>query len=172
MEQVVLVNDQNEQIGTSTKEAVHRRDTPLHRGFSVFLFNSKKELLLTQRAETKATFPGIWTNTVCGHPAPGETSVEAAYRRLKEELGLTVLDIKEVSLYRYRFTDQNGIVENEICPVLIAKSDAYPAPNPREIAAWKWAPWTSFLEEIKAAPTKFSPWCSEEAILLQQTGFV
>ena len=114
MEQVVLVDDNNQEIGTADKATVHTANTPLHRGFSLFLFNSQKELLLTQRALTKKTFPGIWTNTVCGHPAPGETPVDAAKRRIREELGIIVQEVKEVAPYRYRFADQNGIVENEI----------------------------------------------------------
>ncbi len=165
---VVLVDENNQQISVREKDSLHTTDTPLHRGFSLFLFNSRKQLLLTQRALTKKTFPGVWSNTVCGHPAPEETVVDAAKRRLKEEVGITISSAKEVVNYRYRFADQNGIVENEICPVLVARSDAYPVPNPREIAAWKWLRWEAFLEEIKNVPQKYSPWCIEEARLLSK----
>src|SRR5258706_15408648 len=112
MEYVVLVDEQNQEIGTAPKDTVHTTDTQLHRAFSLFLFNSKKQLLVTKRASTKKTFPGVWTNTVCGHLAPGESAVDAATRRLKEELVIEHVEVKEVSPYRYRFADKNGIVEN------------------------------------------------------------
>ncbi|MDP1722272.1 MAG: isopentenyl-diphosphate Delta-isomerase [Candidatus Gottesmanbacteria bacterium] len=166
---VVLVDDKNNEIGTALKDAVHTTDTPLHRGFSLFLFNSKKELLLTKRSSKKKTFPGVWTNTVCGHPAPGEGVTEAAKRRLDVELGLKtydIRDIKEVAPYRYRFTDSNGIVENEICPVLVGYCDTDPKPDPKEVDAWKWMKWEEFLEEIKKNPNVYSPWCREEAALI------
>lgn len=163
MELVVLVDDHNNQTGVADKENVHSRTTPLHRGFSVFLFNQNKELLVTQRAMSKKTFPGIWSNTVCGHPAPDETDIDAAKRRLKKELNLLVSDIKVISDYRYRFTDQNGIVENEICPILVARSYAYPHPDPNEIMNWKWLPWGVFLEEITYNAEAYSPWCREES---------
>src|SRR3972149_7515079 len=88
MELVVLVDEENNVLGTAPKDQVHSAATPLHRGFSVFLFNQQGELLITQRADSKKTFPGIWTNTVCGHPLPGESTAEAASRRLKVELGI------------------------------------------------------------------------------------
>lgn len=167
MEKVVLVDKDNNPIGAAEKNGIHTDATPLHRGFSVFLFNSKKQILVTRRSSSKRTFPGIWSNTVCGHPAPDELVVEAAKRRLKDELGLYVLDVKEVAPYRYRFADENGIVENEICPVLVARSDAYPSPNPNEIVEWKWMPWSIFLQELKEDPGKYSPWSREEAQLIE-----
>jgi isopentenyl-diphosphate delta-isomerase len=167
-ELVVLVDEQNRQIGTAEKNAVHTDSTPLHRGFSVFLLNSKKQILLTKRAMNKKTFPGVWSNTVCGHPTPGEESNDAAKRRLKEELGLVVFEVDEVAPYRYRFSDANGIVENEICPVFVARSDAYPRPNPREVESWKWVLWSAFLQEVRAFPSKYSPWSGEEAELVDK----
>ena len=148
MEFVVLVNEQNKIIGTKPKKEVHTKDTPLHRGFSLFLFNYKRELLLTRRALNKKTFPGVWTNTVCGHPGPRESNTVAARRRLKEELGIQVVGIKEVAAYRYRFSDANGIVENEICPILIAYSERNPAANQQEVADWRWVKWEEFLEDL------------------------
>lgn len=168
MELVVLVDENNKEIGTAEKNAVHTTRTSLHRGFSVFLFNQNQELLLTQRSRWKKTFPGVWTNTVCGHPAPGESVVDAVKRRLKQELSIVPTEIKEVAPYRYRFADQNGIVENEICPILVAKSYAYPKPNLQEVERWKWVPWKVFLEEIRDFPNNYSPWCVEEARILSQ----
>jgi isopentenyl-diphosphate delta-isomerase len=165
-ELVTLVDEQNNVIGTAPKQSVHTNDTPLHRAFSLFVFNSQGQLLLTKRAATKKTFPGVWTNTVCGHPAPNEKEEDAARRRLKEELGIEVENIIFVSPYRYRFADNNGIVENEICPVYIAYCESNPIDNPDEIDAWKWIDWEVFLEEIKITPSPYSPWCKEEAKLV------
>ncbi len=166
MELVVLVDDQNNVLGTKPKDEVHTKDTPLHRAFSLFLFNSKKQLLVTKRAVSKKTFPGVWTNTVCGHPGPDETPEIAAGRRLKDELGITSGDIRLVSPYRYRFADKNGIVENEICPILVGHADTDPTPNPSEIDDWKWMDWQEFLGETQNTPDIYSPWCIEEARII------
>lgn len=165
-ELVVLVDEYDKEIGTAPKSTVHTFSTPLHRGFSVFVFNSKGELLVTKRADGKKTFPGVWTNTACGHPAPGESAVAAAKRRLKDELGLDVMEVTEVSPYRYRFVDKNGIVENEICPVLVGHTDADPVPAASEASEWKWMRWEDFLADIKKNPGVYSPWSIEEAALL------
>lgn len=166
MELVVLVDEKNNPVGTADKDTVHTRNTPLHRAFSLFLFNSKKQLLVTRRAETKKTFPGVWTNTVCGHVSPGETTTDAAKRRLREELGISGVDIKEVAPYRYRFADKNGIVEHEICPILVGHTSVEPKPDHQEVADFKWMPWQEFLVEIQSTPDKYSPWCIEESQIL------
>ena len=183
MEQVVLVDEKNQEIGLADKTKVHTKKTPLHRGFSLWLVNSKKELLLTQRAWNKLTFPGVWTNTLCGHPKPQETAIEAAHRRLAEELGMELKNqkskikntlglIKEVAPYRYKFADNNGIVENEICPILVAyvdfEEDDNFSPDPQEIANWQWIPWDEFLEKIQENPRQYSPWSVEEAKILSK----
>lgn len=166
MELVVLVDDANNPIGTADKDTVHTTDTPLHQAFSLFLFNSRKQLLLTRRAPTKKAFPGVWTNTVCGHLAPDETPVAAATRRLKEELGIDGSKIKEVAPYRYRFADVHGVVENEICPILVGYFDGDPKPAPDEVDDWKWVDWQDFLAEIQKNPDVYSPWSREEAEIL------
>lgn len=169
MEQVVLVDENNQQIGLADKATVHTTDTPLHRGFSLFLFNSKSELLLTQRALSKKTFAGVWTNTVCGHPGPGETLEEAAKRRLREELGIRLIsDIRFTSDYRYKFTDKSGIVENEICPILVGYYDGEVKPNLKEIENYKWIKWQNWLEEVETNPRNWSPWCVEEGKRLRK----
>lgn len=172
MELVVLVDEFNNPIGTADKVTVHSSNTPLHRAFSLFIFNGKKQILLTKRAVTKKTFPGVWTNTVCGHLSPNETTVTAAKRRLKEELGIEGREINEVSGYRYRFADKNGIVENEICPLLVGFFDGDPVPHPSEVEDWKWMDWLEFLQEIKSNPDPYSPWSREEAVILQQKDLV
>lgn len=166
---VVLVDEEDKEIGTAPKESVHTTGTPLHRGFSLFLFNSKGELLLTKRSSKKKTFPGVWTNTVCGHPAPGETAEAAALRRLNHELGIRnqdVRDLKHIAPYRYRFVDANGIVENEICPILVAYAGVDPHPDQKEIEGWRWMRWEDFLMDLQKKPTVYSPWSREEAALI------
>ena len=171
MELVVLVDDNNNPIGTAPKDKVHTFTTPLHRGFSLFIFNRNGELLLTKRAATKKTFPDVWTNTVCGHPGPDEDVVTAAKRRLREELGIISGDIKVVSPYRYKFADIHGIMENEICPILVGHTHEDPTSNPKETAGWKWMPWQEFLVEIQNIPDKYSPWCIEETVILKNILF-
>jgi isopentenyl-diphosphate delta-isomerase len=165
-ELVVLVDAQGNEIGTYPKATVHTANTPLHKAFSLFVFNRKHELLVTQRAKAKKTFGGVWTNTVCGHPGPGESDTDAMHRRLRDELGLDSGEIYFVSPYRYQYTDKNGIMENEICPVYVAYTDHDPQANPAEIDAWKWMDWDTFLSEIKNNPEPYSPWCKEEALLV------
>lgn len=174
-ELVVLVDEQNHELGTMPKEGLHTKNTPLHRAFSLFLFNSKGELLVTRRALSKKAFPGYWSNTVCGHLGPGESVVDAAKRRLNEELGISnkeLRDIKEVAPYRYRFADSNGIVENEICPVLVAHADVDPKPKKGEVEEWKWIKWEEFLREMKLNPGLYSPWSIEEARLISLDGIL
>jgi isopentenyl-diphosphate delta-isomerase len=169
-ELVVLVDKDNQQIGTALKAKIHTANTPLHRGFSVFLFNSRGELLLQQRSRVKKTFPLVWSNSVCGHPGAGETPIEAARRRLKNELGIN--DVKEIHMilpdYRYR-AEMGGIVENELCPVLVAFSDKSPKPHKDEVENTRWIPWSKFLKEAREIPSKYSSWSTEEALLLENS---
>lgn len=168
MEEVVLVDEQNNEIGTAPKDTVHTKNTPLHRGFSVFIFNDKKELLVTRRAAVKKTFPGVWTNTVCGHPGKNEQIIASVRRRLQDELGLVVRDLVEVSSsYRYRFADKSGIVENEICPIFIGYTNDTPTPKSDEVDEWKWMKWEIFLRDIESNRDIYSPWAKEEAVILQ-----
>lgn len=167
-EYVVLVNEKNRRVGVAAKDNVHTTNTPLHRGFSLFVFNSRAQLLITKRAQAKKTFPGVWTNTVCGHPGPGESAVHAAKRRLRDELSMEARDIRIISPYRYQFADQNGIVENEICPILVGYSSQQPDPNDNELDEWIWIHWHTFLSDISKQPDKYSPWSREEAWLVEK----
>ena len=166
-ELVVLVDGDDKEIGTMPKASVHQTETPLHRAFSFFLFNSKGELLLQQRSSKKKTWPLVWSNSCCGHPLPGEERREAVKRRLKDEPGLTGAEVKEVAPYRYCFT-KDGVMENEICPIFIGFSDQAPVINPEEVEAVRWVPWREFLEEIRSKPGTYSPWCEEEAEILSR----
>ena len=168
-EAVVLVNEQNEVVGTMPKADVHQATIPLHRAFSSFIFRaSDEQLLLQQRSAKKQTWPLVWSNSCCGHPGLGESNADAARRRLKTELGLEPTILEEVAPYRYCFT-RDGIMENEICPILVGIVDHEPVINLDEVEAVRWSEWNVFLEEIEHALTPFSEWCVEEARILQQT---
>jgi isopentenyl-diphosphate Delta-isomerase len=167
-EKVVLVNEKNEILGEMLKSKIHTRDTPLHRGFSCFWFNQKGELLLQQRSKFKKTWPLTWSNSCCGHPFIDENSISASKRRLKFELDLVPEKILEIfPNYRYCFV-KNGIMENEICPILVAFGKQYPKINSKEVESIKWLKWLDFLDEINQNPQKYSPWCVEETQLLGQ----
>lgn len=170
IEQVVLVDEKNNILGTMPKKEAHRRKTPLHRAFSAFIFNNKGELLLQKRSGHKKTWPEIWSNSCCGHPALGEKNAKAAKRRISEELGLKVKDIKEIAPYRYKFS-KNGIMENEICPILAVFLKKVPENikfDKKEVERVRWVKWENFLREIKENPKKYSPWCVEQAKILRR----
>ena len=164
-EEVVLVDEENNVLGTQKKSLVHGPTTPLHRGFSLFLFDRTGRLLLQQRSRTKKTWPLVWSNSVCGHPALNESNVDAARRRLADELGMTAAHIEEIAPYRYCFT-RDGVMENEICPILIGTTDREPKPNEEEVEATRWVAWSAFLLELKDRPGFYSEWCEEEARIL------
>jgi len=164
-EQVVLVDEQDRELGVSKKSEVHGKRTPLHRAFSAFLFNENGQVLVQQRAKSKKTWPRVWSNSCCGHPAPGEGYEEAILRRVKEELGLEVFNLEKVVDYRYRF-ERDGIVENELCPVYRGKVTGDPRPRASEVEDWKWVSWNDLLSElITDREGVWSEWCKEEVKL-------
>jgi len=165
-EHVVLVDEANTVLGTAPKATVHQKMTPLHRGFSAFLFYPDGQLLLQQRSHKKKTWPLMWSNSVCGHPALSEDVLDAAQRRMRDELGITAVHALTVaSPYRYQFS-KDGVMENEICPILIGRIANTPTPNPDEVEAVRTVPWDAFLREIAADTEAYSPWCIEEAYIL------
>lgn len=163
-ERVVLLDDSGCPIGDAGKVEVHTTHTPLHLAFSTYLFNPRGELLLTRRALSKQTWPGVWTNSCCGHPAPGESLEDAARRRIRDELGMTVQSLAPIIPdFRYRAVDASGIVENEICPVFTAVVDGTdPDPNPDEVMDFEWVPWADVVRAVAATPQVYSPWCTEQ----------
>lgn len=168
MEEIVLVDKNNKILGTAPKLETHNVNTPLHRGFSVFLFNSKRELLLQQRSSKKKTWPLVWSNSCCGHPRLNESNIDAAKRRLKFELGIDLNDFYEILPdFSYK-AERDGIVENEICPVIIAFTDKVPKINPDEVENVRWIKWSNFLDEINVKPGTYSVWCEQEAKLLSK----
>ncbi|KAA9159618.1 isopentenyl-diphosphate Delta-isomerase [Amycolatopsis acidicola] len=171
MEQVVLLTEDGQARGTMDKAAVHHRDTPLHLAFSCYLFDGRGRLLLTTRARTKPTWPGVRTNSCCGHPAPGEKLADAVRRRVPQELGV---DAEEITLvlpaFRYRAVMENGIVENEMCPVFRAVTDGDPRPEPSEVDGYEWAVWDELVAEVGAGGRTVSPWCAQQVAELAALG--
>ena len=158
-ELVVLLDEEGREIGTANKSSVHGADTSLHLAFSCYVFNDHGEVLVTRRALTKKTWPGVWTNSFCGHPAPAETLTDAVHRRADFELGLDIHHIDlALPLFRYRATDSSGIVENEVCPVYLARASEDPVPNPDEVMEFTWTPPETLRRSVLASPFAFSPW--------------
>jgi isopentenyl-diphosphate delta-isomerase len=158
-EYVVLVNDEGSPIGTADKALVHTTETALHLAFSCHLYDSRGRVLVTRRSLEKLTWPGVWTNSFCGHPAPGESMEDAIARRAEIELGVTVTGISPLLTdFRYRAVDATGIVENEICPVFAAVTDDELNPNPAEVSEWEWVEPDDLRRSVSAAPFAFSPW--------------
>ncbi|WP_426516693.1 isopentenyl-diphosphate Delta-isomerase [Diaminobutyricibacter sp. McL0618] len=159
IEEVVLVDDDGTAIGVADKATVHGTDTPLHLAFSCHVFDGEGRILVTRRALGKRTWPGVWTNSFCGHPAPGEGMDDAIARRAADELGIT-LDNLTVALpdFRYRAVDAAGVVENEICPVFTATTTDALAPSPDEVMEWQWVEARTLISAVEATPWAFSPW--------------
>ena len=165
-DKVVLLDPDGLAIGDQDRADVHSETTPLHLAFSLYLFDDAGQVLFTRRALSKATWPGVWTNSCCGHPRPGERIEDALRRRLHEELGLTVRDLRCVLPdFAYRARDVSGIWENEVCPVFagqVVHPDDPFRPNPDEVMDWKWVRWTDLRPAIGAAPFAFSPWAVQQ----------
>ena len=168
-DKIVLVDEHDNALGTASKLESHNADTKLHRAFSAFIFNRRGELLLQQRALTKKTWPGVWSNSCCGHVMLHEATARAAERRLKFELGMSGIElVTALPDFRYR-AEKDGVVENEICPVLIGVTDAQPLPNPSEVANVKWMDWNKFLNSLGEPETDISPWAKQEVRLLTES---
>lgn len=152
MEPIVFVNEAGEPTGeVAPKLESHHEDTELHLAFSCYVFDEQGRLLVTKRAHTKKVWPGFWTNSVCGHPLPGEMLADAIARRLSDELGMTAKDFTPVlPSYRYKAPPYNGIIENEFCPVFLARATSDPQPNADEVADFAWMSWGDFLQQIEA----------------------
>jgi isopentenyl-diphosphate Delta-isomerase len=158
-EQVVLLGNDDDPIGVADKATVHGTDTPLHLAFSCYVTDGRGRVLMTRRALGKKTWPGVWTNACCGHPAPGEAVDEAVGRRARQELGMELESVQPVLPdFRYRATDASGVVENEVCPVFTATTTGEVRPDASEVAEFVWVDWDDVVATVRAAPWALSPW--------------
>lgn len=178
-ELVVLLDADGRPSGTARKADVHHRETPLHLAFSCWLLDWEDasvvdgvhlpRVLLTRRAATKRTWPLTWTNSFCGHPAPGESVEDAVRRRAGQELGVD-LDGIEVALPDFRYTAvmADGTRENEVCPVYTARAVGPLVPDGREVAEYRWVSWEACLARADEGPDAISPWMREQLVQLDR----
>lgn len=163
-EHVILLDEDGKPSGTLEKYAAHGPHTPLHLAFSCWLFSDQGLLLVTRRAAGKKAWPGVWTNSVCGHPQTGESIEQAIVRRCRYEVGADIADITAIDpAFRYRETDSSGIVENEICPVYAARVTNNVQVNDDEVMDYQWVEPEAMFRALDATPWAFSPWMVLEA---------
>ena len=155
-ERVILVDDNDVEIGTAGKLEVHRSGV-LHRAFSVFVTNSNGQMLLQRRADGKYHCGGLWSTTACGHPRPGEDVHDAAVRRTREEMGFTC-DLHPASVLLYRAAVGGGLLEHEFDHLFVGQFDGAPLPAKAEVAEWRWADRETLLADVAADAEKFTPW--------------
>ena len=156
MPELILVNTQDQAIGRMEKLAAHQEGR-LHRALSVFIFNSRGEYLIQKRADAKYHSAGLWSNTACSHPLPQETSLQAANRRLREEMGLEAkLEFKFKFMYRCQF--DSGLVERELDHVFTGICDEPPQLNPQEAADFQWISLPDLKQAIQKQPERFTFW--------------
>ncbi|MEJ5960961.1 isopentenyl-diphosphate Delta-isomerase [Pedobacter immunditicola] len=155
-ERVILVNQDDQEMGTMEKQEAHVSGL-LHRAFSIFIFNSKGELLLQQRALDKYHSPGLWTNTCCSHPRPGEDTLAAANRRLQEEMGMQT-ELQYGFNFTYKANFGNHLIEHEFDHVFFGSSDLLPLANPAEVAAFKYLSLAELEQDLIKNPEHYSAW--------------
>ena len=155
-EQVILVDPMGREIGVEEKLKAHR-EGKLHRAFSVFIFNTQRELLLQKRSKTKYHSGGLWTNTCCSHPRPGETYHHAAKRRLNEEMGVDC-ELTGLFSFIYHAKLENNLFEHELDHVFVGHYDGQPVPNPDEVADWKWMKIDALTRDVRENPEHYTYW--------------
>lgn len=153
---VVLVDEDDRELGRAPKLEVHR-DGRLHRAVSVFVFDRDGRVLLQRRAAGKYHSAGLWANTCCGHPRPGEAPLAAARRRLRAEMGLD-LPLRPVGVFRYRAELDRGLIEHELDHVFTARLEGEPRPDPGEVMEWRLAPIEQLERDLSAAPERYVAW--------------
>ncbi|OWP84536.1 isopentenyl-diphosphate delta-isomerase [Flavobacterium davisii] len=155
-EKVILVNEADEVIGLMPKLEAHEKAL-LHRAFSVFVLNDKREIMLQQRAHHKYHSPLLWTNTCCSHQREGESNIEAGKRRLQEEMGFTT-ELKELFHFIYKAPFDNGLTEHELDHVMIGYFNEAPLINPEEVENWKWMSIEAVKENIRLYSGQYTVW--------------
>ena len=155
-EKVILVDTNDEPIGLMEKMEAHQLGL-LHRAFSVFVLNSKNEIMLQQRAAHKYHSPLLWTNTCCSHQRAGESNLEAGSRRLFEEMGFTT-PLKEHFHFIYKAPFDNGLTEHELDHVMVGYSDEEPNINPDEVESWKWMSIEAVKADMQENPNEYTAW--------------
>ena len=155
-ELVILVDDNDMEIGFGGKADIHREGR-LHRAFSVFIFDSQEQMLIQQRTISKYHSAGLWSNTCCGHPRPGEVIADAAHRRLQQEMGFDC-ELQRLFGFRYRTRVGNGLIEDEYDHVFVGHYDGIPMPDPAEVADWKWIGIANLSEALSDFPNRFTYW--------------
>jgi isopentenyl-diphosphate delta-isomerase len=156
---VVLLDSAGQPCGSADRRTVHGVRTPLHLAFSCYLVNEDDEILLTRRALAKRTWPGVWTNSCCGHPKPGEPMEDAIERRVTQELGVRATRIGVVLPdFRYQAVDASGIRENEVCPVYVATFEGAVDPDPDEVMQHTWVDAAALADVATRTPWLLSPW--------------
>lgn len=153
---VILVDEQDQEIGVMEKLQAHQ-EGKLHRAFSIFIFNDADELLLQQRAYSKYHSGGLWANSCCSHPAPNETTLDAAHRRLMEEMGMSC-DLKIKTSFVYKTPFDNGLTEHEYDYILIGKSNQQPVINSLEVENYKWQTLDAIKADLIAHPDHYTSW--------------
>ncbi|HRO29247.1 MULTISPECIES: isopentenyl-diphosphate Delta-isomerase [Micrococcaceae] len=160
---VILVDDEGRTVGLAPRATVHDESTPLHRAFSCYVYRDDGHVLVTRRALSKRAWPGVWTNSFCGHPRQDEDGLDTVNRYARHELGLVVEDVRCVLPdFRYRAVDASGIVENELCPVYVARAAGAVQPNPEEAMEHRWVSPQELERWVGAAPWSVSPWLVEQ----------
>jgi isopentenyl-diphosphate delta-isomerase len=155
-EEVILVDERDRELGASAKLRAHREGA-LHRAFSVFVFDDAGRLLLQKRASGKYHSGGLWSNTACGHPRPGEATAAAARRRLREEMGFDC-ELREAFGFVYRAELENGLVEHEFDHVFVGTYEGDPAPDPSEVEGWRWVSMGELRRALREEPHRYSAW--------------
>ena len=157
MEKLLLVNEKDEVLGEETKGKCHREDGILHRAFSVYIFNSKGELLIQQRSKFKKLWPFFWTNSCCSHPRKGENYEAAGERRLKEELGFTA-SLRNFGKFQYAARYKDIGAERELVTLLVGRYDGKIKPDQREVADFKWVDINDLKRNMAKYPQGYTPW--------------
>jgi len=156
---ILLVDENDKEVGIGEKIKTHQ-EGKLHRAFSIFVFNSKGQLLLQRRAKSKYHSGGLWTNTCCSHPRSGEDIEKAVHRRLKEEMGFDC-ELKEIFSFIYKVKFNNDLFEHEYDHVFIGKFNGEPIPNPEEVDEWKWVDMEELKKDIEKNPDSYTYWLKE-----------